>query len=66
MKKISPVFTLMMIVITCAVSAVLYLDEFYGLSAALSCVWIISLTLWIGKAVGFVDYILNKYMAKNA
>lgn len=66
MKKVSPIFTLVLIIVTCAVSAILFLNEYYGLSATLTCVWIISLTLWIGKAVGLVDFMLNKYFVKNA
>ncbi len=66
MKAISTFVTLMLIIITCASSAVLFLNENYNLSAVLCFVWIVSLTLWIGKSVGFVDFILNKYIAKNA
>jgi hypothetical protein len=66
MKAISTFVTLMLIIITCASSAVLFLNENYNLSAILCFIWIISLTLWIGKSVGFVDFILNKYIVKNA
>ena len=66
MKAISTFVTLMLIIITCASSAVLFLNENYNLSAVLCFAWIISLTLWIGKSVGFVDLTLNKYVVKNA
>jgi hypothetical protein len=66
MKAISTLVTLMLIVLTCAASAILYLNENYNLSALLCFVWIISLTVWIGKSVGVVDVLLNKYMAKNS
>jgi hypothetical protein len=65
MKAISTFVTLFLIIITCATSAVLYLNENYGSSAALSIVWIVSLTLWIGKAMGLLDMILNRTFAKN-
>ena len=66
MKAISTFVSLSLIIVTCAVSAILFLNENYGLSAGLTCVWIIALTLWIGKSVGFVDFMLNKYFVKNA
>jgi hypothetical protein len=66
MKAISTFVSLSLIVITCAVSAILFLNENYDLSAALTCIWIVALTLWIGKSVGFVDVVLNKYFVKNA
>ena len=50
MKAISTFTTLFLIIITCAISAVLYLNENYGISAALTIVWIVALTLWIGKS----------------
>ena len=59
MKAISTFVTLSLIVITCAVSAVLYLNENYGISAALCIVWIISLTLWIGKSAGMLEGVLH-------
>jgi hypothetical protein len=59
MKAISTFVTLSLIVITCAVSAVLYLNENYGISAALCIVWIISLTLWIGKSAGLLNGLLQ-------
>lgn len=65
MKAISTFVTLFLIVTTCATSAVLYLNENYDISAALSIVWIVSLTLWIGKAMGLTDLILNKTFAKG-
>jgi hypothetical protein len=65
MKAISTFVTLFLIITTCATSAVLYLNENYDISAALSIVWIISLTLWIGKAMGLTDMLLNKTFAKG-
>ncbi len=65
MKAISTFTTLFLIIITCATSAVLYLNENYGLSAALTIVWIVSLTIWIGKCIGFVDLFINKVFAKR-
>jgi hypothetical protein len=59
MKAISTFVALSMIVITCAASAVLYLNENYNISAALCIVWIISLTLWIGKSSGMLEVLLN-------
>jgi hypothetical protein len=66
MKTISTFIALTLIVVTCAVSAILFLNESYSLSAVLSCVWIVSLTLWIGKATGVVDFLMSKYIIKNA
>ncbi len=65
MKAISTFVTLFLIITTCATSAVLYLNENYNISAALSIVWIVSLTLWIGKAMGLTDMLLNKTLAKG-
>ena len=65
MKAISTFTTLFLIIITCATSAVLYLNENYNLSAILTIVWIVSLTLWIGKCMGFVDLFINKKFAKQ-
>lgn len=59
MKAISTFVTLSLILITCATSAVLYLNENYGISAALCIVWIISLTLWIGKSSGLLEALIN-------
>ena len=59
MKTISTFVTLFLIVTTCATSAVLYLNENYDISAALTIMWIVSLTLWIGKAIGLTDLIFN-------
>ncbi len=66
MKAISTLVSLMLIVLTCATSAVLYLNENYNMSAILSFVWIVSLTVWIGKSAGVVDMLLNKYMVKHS
>ena len=65
MKAISTFVTLFLIITTCATSAVLYLNENYNISAALTIVWIVSLTLWIGKAIGLTDLLLNKTFAKS-
>jgi hypothetical protein len=65
MKAISTFTTLFLIIITCATSAVLYLNENYGISAGLTIVWIVSLTLWIGKCMGLIDPLINKMFAKS-
>jgi hypothetical protein len=65
MKAISTLVTLLLIITTCATSAVLYLNENYDISAALTIVWIVSLTLWIGKAIGLTDMLLDKTFAKG-
>ena len=65
MKAISTFVTLLLIITTCATSAVLYLNENYDISAALTIVWIVSLTLWIGKAMGLLDMLVNKTFAKG-
>ena len=65
MKAISTFVTLFLIITTCATSAVLYLNENYNISAALTIVWIVSLTLWIGKAIGLTDMLLDKTFAKG-
>ncbi len=65
MKAISTLVSLFLIITTCATSAVLYLNENYKISAALSIIWIVSLTLWIGKAIGLTDLLLNKTLAKG-
>ena len=65
MKAISTLVTLFLIITTCATSAVLYLNENYNISAALSIVWIVSLTMWIGKSTGLTDALLNKYFASR-
>jgi hypothetical protein len=60
MKTISTLVSMLMIICTSVTSAVLYLNESYALSAGLCIVWIISLTLWIGKSIGLVDLMFNK------
>jgi hypothetical protein len=65
MKAISTFTTLFLIIITCAGSAILYLNENYDISAALTIVWIVALTLWIGKSTGMVDSFMNKIFAKD-
>jgi hypothetical protein len=67
MKAISTFVSLFLIISTCATSAVLYLNENYNISAALTIVWIVALTLWIGKAIGLTDLLLNntKTFAKS-
>jgi hypothetical protein len=67
MKAISTFVSLLLIVTTCATSAVLYLNENYNISAALCLVWIISLTLWIGKSSGLLDMLIHsKRVTQNA
>jgi hypothetical protein len=65
MKAISTFTTLLLIIVTCATSAILYLNENFTISAGLTIVWIVSLTLWIGKCMGFVDLFINKKFAKS-
>ena len=65
MKTISTLVSMMLIILTSVTSAVLYLNENYTLSAGLCIIWIVSLTLWIGKAVGLIDLILNKHFANS-
>jgi hypothetical protein len=65
MKAISTFVSLLLIVTTCATSAVLYLNENYNLSAALCIVWIISLTLWI-RSTGMIMVNDNKNITQNA
>jgi hypothetical protein len=66
MKSISTFVSLFLIITTCATSAVLYLNENYNISAALTIVWIVALTLWIGKAIGLTDLLINsKILAKG-
>ena len=50
MKAISTFVILFLIFTTCVASAVLYLNEYFNFSAALTIIWIISLTLWIRSA----------------
>jgi hypothetical protein len=66
MKAISTFVALCLIIITCAASAVLYLNENYNLSAALCIIWIISLTLWIKSAAGLHVMNSSKRMTQNA
>ena len=65
MKAISTFVTLLFIITTAATSAVLYLNENYNLSAALSIVWIVSLTLWI-KSAGMLVLNNEKHVPQNA
>jgi hypothetical protein len=65
MKPISTLVSLLLIITTCATSAVLFLNENYNLSAALCFVWIVSLTLWIGKTAGIIDFLTNKNLVRN-
>ncbi len=67
MKAVSTFVSLSLIVITCAASAVLYLNENYNLSAALCIVWIVALTLWIAKSSGMLEGLMNsKRFRQNA
>ena len=59
MKAVSTFVSLLTIVTTCATSAVLYLNENYNISALLCIVWIVSLTVWIGKSSGLLAAILH-------
>jgi len=66
MKAISTFVSLFLIITTAATSAVLYLNENFVLSAGLCIVWIISLTYWIGSAVGLQLINQNKHVTQNA
>ena len=67
MKAISTFVSLSLIIITCATSAVLYLNENYSFSALLCIVWIISLTFWIGKSSGLIQILLqSRRMTRKA
>lgn len=59
MKAVSTFVSLLTIVTTCATSAVLYLNENYNISALLCIIWIVSLTVWIGKSSGLLAAILH-------
>lgn len=54
MKTISTYLILAMIILTCIVSATLYLDAHYNSSALLTIVWVVSITMWI-KSNGFME-----------
>ena len=54
MKTISTLVYLLVIVSTCAASAVLYLREDYNVSALLTITWIASLILWV-KTNSFLE-----------
>jgi hypothetical protein len=64
MKTISTFVSLLLIVTTCATSAVLYLNENYNFSAALCILWIVALTLWI-KAAGMRTIRNNRQVTQN-
>lgn len=67
MKTVSTFVSLLLIITTCATSAVLYLNENYDISAALTIVWIIGLTVWIGKAMGILDILIpSRRATQNA
>jgi hypothetical protein len=67
MKAVSTFVSLLLIITTCATSAVLYLNENYNISAALTIVWIISLTVWIGKTMGLLDILIpSRRATQNA
>ncbi len=67
MKAVSTFVSLLLIVTTCATSAVLYLNENYSISAALTIVWVVSLTIWIGKSIGVLDFLIeSKHTTQNA
>jgi hypothetical protein len=65
MKAISTLVSLLLIITTTATSAVLYLNENYNLSAALTIVWMLSLTLWIKSAASLHLLNGNKRMTQN-
>jgi len=67
MKAISTFVSLLLIITTAAASAILFLNENYNLSAVLCFVWIISLTLWIGKSSGLIEMLIqHKRVSQNA
>jgi hypothetical protein len=59
MKAVSTFVSLSLIMITCATSAVLYLNGNSNLSAALCVFWIVSLVFWIGKSFGIPQVLIN-------
>lgn len=61
MKTVFTFLCLVLIVIVCATSAVLYLQSYYDSSALLTIIWIVSIAYWI-KANGF----LNEQQTSNA
>lgn len=65
MKTISILVSLILIVIVCATSALLYLNENYEISASLCIVWILALTAWIGKSKLF-ELFSSKRITQNA
>jgi hypothetical protein len=65
MKTISTLVSLILIVIVCATSALLYLNENYEISAGLCIVWILALTAWIGKSKLF-ELFSSKRITQNA
>ncbi len=66
MKAISTFISLFLIIVTAVSSAVLYLNEHFVLSAGLCVIWIISLTYWIGIAVGLHMVNQNNHVTQNA
>ncbi len=53
MKTISTLISLAAIIAICSLSAILYLNEAYNLSALLNLVWVIGSASWI-KSNGFL------------
>lgn len=54
MKTMSTLFSLACIVAICSISAILYLNQAYNVSAILNLVWVISGAVWI-KSNGFMS-----------
>ncbi len=65
MKAISTFVSLLLIVTIFGISAVLYLNENYNLSAVFFIIWIISLTFWI-RSAGMIFFNNNKNVSQNA
>lgn len=64
MKKISTLISLILIITVCVISAVLYLNENYEISAGLCIIWILALTAWIGKS-RLYDLFSGKRLSQN-
>jgi len=51
-KAFLPIISLTLIVLVSTVSAILYLNEYYTLSAILTVVWVVSASHWINETKG--------------
>ena len=51
MKTLLPILALVLIVVMCAGSSILYLNNNYGTSALLTIFWVVGITLLIGHKV---------------